>query len=88
MVGSIQTSLLRCRDSFRSYIAQDVFYLDAFAQAYEMAISKAEGLPGDAENVLKELHNGVAEEVMLHTRYAEVRLTILLICLPPKSARS
>lgn len=57
-----------CRQLFADYIAQDVFYLDAFARAYTAAIDKAPA--PEVAQTLTELRAGVLEEVKLHAGYA------------------
>ena len=71
MWKSLTGSYVR-RDIFRQYIAQDAYYLEAFAASYSTAISKAAGLPVHVVSTLNELLAGVAEEVILHKRYAQV----------------
>lgn len=62
-------------ESFRTYVAQDAFFLESFARAYALALSRSadrEGLYDFAE-----LLAGVLEELKLHEGYAdrwEVRL--------------
>ena len=56
-------------DAFKVYVAQDAFFLEAFARAYALAVAKApdrEGL-----TVFKDLLNGVFEELTLHEGYAK-----------------
>lgn len=55
---------------FSAYIGQDVFYLDAFAQAYTIAIGKSQDLSEEVAQTLTELRDGVLEEVKLHAGYA------------------
>lgn len=56
------------RAAFRRYVAQDAFFLDAFARAYACALAAAP----DRESVaaFAALVHGVAEELELHARYA------------------
>lgn len=53
---------------FQGYIAQDAFFLDAFARAYALALARCpdrDGLHG-----FFELLGGVLDELRLHTSYA------------------
>ena len=56
-------------ESFKSYIEQDSFFLEAFARAYGIAI----GYSPDKNSitVLSEMLNGVIEELNLHEAYAK-----------------
>lgn len=57
------------RDSFAFYVEQDAFFLRSFARAYALAFAKA---PGTEEmQALRELLDGVFEELRLHGGYAE-----------------
>jgi thiaminase/transcriptional activator TenA len=54
---------------FRVYVAQDAYFLEAFARGYALALARCpdrEGL-----GVLKDLLVGVFEELQLHQGYAE-----------------
>ena len=55
-------------DSFRQYVAQDSFFLEAFARAYASALA----LAPDREGLVAfyELIGGVLEELKLHGSYA------------------
>lgn len=55
-------------DAFKTYVAQDAFFLRAFRQAYAMAIAKC----GDTEtaNIFYKLMAGVLEELNLHNEYS------------------
>ena len=55
-------------DSFRQYVAQDSFFLEAFARAYASALA----LAPDREDLVAfyELIGGVLEELKLHGSYA------------------
>ena len=56
-------------DRFRVYVAQDAYFLEAFARGYALALARCpdrEGL-----GVLKDLLVGVFEELQLHQGYAE-----------------
>ncbi|WOL19277.1 putative aminopyrimidine aminohydrolase, mitochondrial [Canna indica] len=52
-------------DAFRNYIAQDVYFLRAFAQAYEMAAECADD--DDAKVALNELREAVLNELKMHS---------------------
>ncbi|XP_074576710.1 bifunctional TH2 protein, mitochondrial-like [Curcuma longa] len=51
-------------DTFRRYIAQDAYFLRAFAQAYEMAAECADD--DDAKDALNELRNDALNELKMH----------------------
>jgi len=56
-------------ERFRVYVAQDAYFLEAFARGYALALARCpdrEGL-----GVLKDLLVGVFEELQLHRGYAE-----------------
>ena len=59
------------RASFASYVAQDKFFLQAFAAAYERARTAA-ATAGDAQSAaeLAELAGGIHDELRLHDGYA------------------
>ncbi len=62
-------------DSFKEYIGQDAFFLEAFARAYALAL--AHGPDQKSLHEFAELLSGVLEELELHEGYAaewEVRL--------------
>jgi thiaminase/transcriptional activator TenA len=73
------------RERFQVYVAQDAYFLEAFARAYAIALAKSP----DREGILvfKDLLAGVFEELELHKGYAE-RWGISLESepLPPTSA--
>jgi len=54
---------------FREYLAQDYFFLETFAKAYGLAVSKSK----DKYSIktLSELLMGVSEELILHETYAK-----------------
>ena len=54
---------------FQEYIAQDYFFLETFAKAYGLAVSKSK----DKYSIrkLSELLMGVSEELILHETYAK-----------------
>jgi thiaminase/transcriptional activator TenA len=53
---------------FRRYVAQDAFFLDAFARAYALALARSHGL--DTIESFHGLIGGVREELKLHRAYA------------------
>ncbi|MGY1843289.1 TenA family protein [Modestobacter sp. SYSU DS0875] len=57
------------RERFAGYVAQDAFFLDAFARAYRLG-AESSGDPG-VRAVLTDLRAGVQEELRLHAGYAE-----------------
>lgn len=56
------------RDRFVFYIEQDAFFLDGFARAYALGLAKAPDRAAMTE--LRELLDGVFEELRLHEGYA------------------
>ena len=56
-------------EAFRRYIAQDAFFLNAFARAYALAAARSQ----DEETLVSlcELMNGVLRELQLHAGYAK-----------------
>ncbi|MGY1855735.1 TenA family protein [Modestobacter sp. SYSU DS0290] len=57
------------RERFAGYVAQDAFFLDAFARAYRLG-AESSGDPG-VTAVLADLRAGVQEELRLHGGYAQ-----------------
>ncbi|MDQ4127960.1 MAG: TenA family protein, partial [Actinomycetota bacterium] len=55
--------------SFQEYVAQDAFFLEAFARAYALAL--AQSLDRQGLHDFTELLTGVLEELELHGKYAE-----------------
>ena len=57
------------RERFQVYLAQDAYFLEAFARAYALALAKSP----DREGILvfEDLLAGVFEELELHEAYAE-----------------
>ncbi len=57
------------RNIFKDYIAQDYFFLESFAKAYGLAISKSK----DKSEIksLSQLLEGVSDELILHETYAK-----------------
>ena len=70
-------------ESFRRYVAQDAFFLDAFARAYAFCL--ANGTSRDDLYIFSELISGVVEELKLHKSYTE-RLQIDLVGVTPIAA--
>jgi hypothetical protein len=56
-------------EAFRRYVAQDVFFLNAFARAYALAAASSQD--GETLISLCELLNGVLRELQLHAGYAK-----------------
>ncbi len=57
------------RNIFKEYLAQDYFFLESFAKAYGLAVSKSKD-----KNVIKSLSQllvGVSDELILHETYAK-----------------
>ncbi len=67
-VQGIATGQL-ARASFEVYVAQDAYFLEAFARAYALALAKSPDREGIG--VFKDLLVGVFEELALHRSYAE-----------------
>ncbi len=57
------------RASFQVFVAQDAYFLEAFARAYALALARCPDREGIG--VLKDLLVGVFDELALHRRYAE-----------------
>ena len=57
------------RNIFKDYIAQDYFFLESFAKAYGLAVSKSK----DKSEIksLSQLLVGVSDELILHETYAK-----------------
>ena len=56
-------------ERFRVYVAQDAYFLEAFARGYALALARCPDREGIG--VLKDLLVGVFEELRLHQGYAE-----------------
>ena len=67
-VQGIATGQL-ARASFQVYVAQDAYFLEAFARAYALALAKSPDREGIG--VFKDLLVGAFEELALHRSYAE-----------------
>lgn len=68
------------KTKFQEYLAQDYFFLESFARAYGLAVSKSR----NKKNIktLSALLSGVSEELILHETYAkewDIDLTTNLI---------
>ena len=70
-------------ESFKRYVAQDAYFLDAFARAYAFCL--ANGTSREDLYVFSELISGVVEELKLHKSYTE-RLQIDLVGVTPVAA--
>ena len=57
------------KNIFQEYVAQDYFFLESFAKAYGLAISKS--INKNSIKVLSQLLVGVSEELILHETYAK-----------------
>lgn len=57
------------KNKFQEYLAQDYFFLETFAKAYGLAVSKSKDKY--AIRKLSELLMGVSEELILHETYAK-----------------
>ena len=65
---------------FQEYLAQDYFFLESFARAYELAVSKSKNIK--TIKILGGLLSGVSDELILHETYAkewDIDLTTNLI---------
>ena len=57
------------KEKFKLYVAQDAFFLECFARAYGLAVSKAKDK--NMIKILSQLLIGVSEELVLHDSYAK-----------------
>jgi len=57
------------RERFQVYVAQDAFFLEAFARGYALALARCPDR--DGLEIFKDLLVGVFEELELHQGYAE-----------------
>lgn len=65
-------------EAFRHYIGEDAFLLRAIADSYKSALSACPASKPHIHRILRELYEGVAQELQLHESYAQswgVRLT-------------
>jgi len=67
-VQGLKTGILP-KHIFQEYLAQDYFFLETFARAYGLAISKSKNKYSIRK--LSELLMGVSEELILHETYAK-----------------
>ena len=70
-------------ESFKRYVAQDAYFLDAFARAYAFCL--ANGTSREHLYTFSELISGVVDELKLHKSYTE-RLQIDLVGVTPVAA--
>ena len=70
-------------ETFKRYVAQDAFFLNAFARAYAFAAARSHDMATFTH--LCELLNGVLRELQLHAGYA-IELKIELDCVQPYPA--
>jgi thiaminase/transcriptional activator TenA len=56
------------RSAFATYVAQDAFFLEAFARAYALALARCEDR--ESLEVFADLLTGVRDELRLHESYA------------------
>ena len=57
------------KTKFQEYLAQDYFFLESFARAYGLAVSKSRNK--NTIKILSGLLSGVSEELILHETYAK-----------------
>ena len=57
------------KNIFQEYLSQDYYFLESFARAYGLAVSKSKDK--NTIRVLSRLLNGVSEELILHETYAK-----------------
>jgi len=67
-VQNLKNGLLP-KEIFALYVAQDYFFLECFARAYGLAVSKAEDK--HMIKILSELLLGISEELVLHESYSQ-----------------
>ena len=67
-VQNLKNGLLP-KEKFQLYVAQDCFFLESFARAYGLAVSKAKDK--NTIKVLSELLLGVSQELVLHNDYSQ-----------------
>ena len=71
---------------FQQYLAQDYFFLESFARAYGLAVSKSK----DKKYIktLSELLSGVSKELILHETYAtEWEINLKTISIEPSTKK-
>ena len=57
------------KNIFQEYVAQDYFFLESFARAYGLAVSKSKDK--NSIKALSQLLVGVSEELILHETYSK-----------------
>ena len=57
------------KNIFQEYLSQDYYFLESFARAYGLAVSKSKDK--NTIRTLSQLLNGVSEELILHETYAK-----------------
>ncbi len=57
------------KTKFQEYLAQDYFFLESFARAYGLAVSKSKNK--NSIKILSGLLSGVADELIMHETYAQ-----------------
>ena len=67
-VGGIARGTLP-REAFAGYVAQDAFFLEAFARAYALALARS--TDRESLDAFADLLAGVRDELRLHAAYAE-----------------
>tara|TARA_B100001989_G_C24429269_1_gene408168 strand:- start:177 stop:800 length:624 start_codon:yes stop_codon:yes gene_type:complete len=67
-VQGIKTGKLP-KNIFQEYVAQDYFFLESFARAYGLAVSKSKDK--NQIKTLSQLLIGVSEELILHEKYSK-----------------
>ena len=70
-------------NAFKTYVAQDAFFLRAFRQAYALAISKCDDT--ETARIFHKLMAGVLEELNLHKEYGR-KLGIDIVNVKPLAA--
>jgi len=73
------------REAFQHYVAQDAFFLDAFARAYGLCAARTAGL--ETKRAFEELRRAVEDELELHGSYAE-RWDVELAAEPAAATRA
>ena len=73
-------------EAFRAYVAQDVFFLEAFCRAYALGLARS--TDNEALETFSQLITGVGEELKLHTSYAATLGIDLGNVVPNRATRS
>ncbi len=74
------------RNIFKEYLSQDYFFLESFAKAYGLAVSKSK----DKSQIksLSQLLVGVSDELILHETYAkEWKIDLSTNCIKPATKK-